>query len=121
MTEKNARQEDLSFTGIYSFYKEEVKARIKEERKERPKARIVLVWSPASKLSRGYSSGGWSAYADEKYSAYSTLERTSKVIDSYDNRVISIKNEYAKKIADAKAEFTTASMKRREMLNLLNN
>ena len=54
MNEKQAESEGLDFTGIYNWSKEETQKRIKEERIERPKARIVQV----------NGDNGYSAYAD---------------------------------------------------------
>ena len=121
MTEQRAEEEGLSFTGIYSSDKEKVKARIKEERKERPKARIVLVWSPSSKLSRGSCSGGWSAYADEtKYSAYDTIERATKFIDGYTNSINSVKRQYDEKIAKIIAKHAEVVIALKEAKEILN-
>jgi chromosome segregation and condensation protein ScpB len=59
-TKQQAEEKGLFFTGIFSQDKREMKTRISEEQKERPKAHIVLV----------SSTDGWYVYADETYAAY---------------------------------------------------
>jgi len=83
MNEHQARQEGLEFTGIYNFSKEETKAKIAKERKEKPKARIVLVRVPHDKLSRGGAGCGYAAYADKYYRAYDNLENAKRHLENY--------------------------------------
>jgi hypothetical protein len=120
MTEQQATSEGLNFTGIYSFNKDEVKTRIAGLRKEFPKARIVLVNVPHSKLSRSGPGMGCSAYADNVYRAYDTIKSAGDVQASYIARVKYIQDNAAKELADAEAWFTktTESIKAaRELIN----
>jgi len=94
MNEKQAEQEDLRFTGIYSSDKEEVKIRILEALKTRPKSRIILVTSPASPLSRSHSGSGWSAYADKVYFAYAEMWKHENTIATNDDRLQEIEARY---------------------------
>ena len=98
MNERKAREEGLSFTGIYSHDKEEVKERISKERKERPKARIILVTVPPNKLSRGHHGTGYSAYADEVYFAYENMKAFKNYSESYNASIKRIEDEYKEKI-----------------------
>jgi hypothetical protein len=100
MNKRQAAQEGLHFTGIYSRSKEETKSRIEEARKKYPKARIVLVPEPYDKLSRYYPGCGYSAYADSVYSAYQQLEDSAKRLDRHVARVSAIQEEFNKKIAE---------------------
>lgn len=81
MKKEEAIAQGLHFTGIYNSDKEKTKQQITEARTRYPLARIVLVREPVSKLARSYRSGdcGWAAYADEKYSAYQTIETAGAV------------------------------------------
>jgi hypothetical protein len=96
MTEKQAREEGLHFTGIYSSYKDEVKTRIADIRKKYVSARIVLVNVPHSKLSRSGPGMGYSAYACPKYRAYQMLEQLGN-----------IEEVHAKALADIEAKRQT--------------
>ena len=98
MNERKAREEGLSFTGIYSHDKNEVKERIVKERKERPKARIVLATVPPDKLSRGHHGTGYSAYADEVYFAYENMKSFENYSASYNASIKRIEDEYKEKV-----------------------
>jgi len=60
MREKQAMREGYTFSGAYSWDKEEIKAEAKAERKKGNKA--VMVTVPPDKLSRGYHGDGYSVY-----------------------------------------------------------
>lgn len=107
MTEREAEQQGLSFTGIYSSNKEEVKTRIAKERKEKPKARIVLVRVPHNPLSRSYCRGGcgWSAYACPKYRAYDRLEEFSKRMENHPSYVLQVLEKHDKERRELEANF----------------
>lgn len=60
MTEREAVKKGYSFTGAYSHDKEEMKLRAAEERAKGNKA--IVVDTPPSKYSRGYSGMGYSVY-----------------------------------------------------------
>lgn len=96
MKKDNAIAEGLHFTGIYNSDKEITKRRITEARARYPLARIVLVREPVSKLSRSYRPGdcGWAAYADEKYSAYQTIETADNYELRHTNSLKRLKEEY---------------------------
>ena len=121
MNEHQARQEGLEFTGIYNFNKEETKAKIAKERKEKPKARIVLVRVPHSKLSRGYTPGscGWAAYADKYYRAYNHLEDTQKRLENYPNALHDMLSRHEgerKSLEDNHQELLRKSKEAKEIL-----
>jgi len=106
MTETNAKKEGLHFTGIYSWDKEEVKNRIKDEKEKYPKARIRLVNSPPSRLSRGHHGMGYSAYADEIYSAYQTIEQYEPRIKNHASHIAEIKKRHAEELAKEEKTYT---------------
>lgn len=112
MNEIQANQEGLNFTGIYSSNKEEVKARIAQERLLYPKARLVIVNSPHSKLSRSGPGMGYSVYADSIYRAYQTIEESKKVIQNYASSL----DFYKKKFEDEKAKLNEQLDKAQENL-----
>ncbi len=62
-TERQAEDKGYQFHGAYDFNKEVIVERAKELRAEGHKA--MIVWSPASRYSRSYHSGGWSIYWKE--------------------------------------------------------
>jgi hypothetical protein len=113
MNRQNAEAEGLSFTGLYSSNKEEYKARLVDMKAARPKARFVTVWSPTSKLSRSYCAGGggWSAYADAKYFAYSVREDSLGVINRHEPLLLKLKQDYDKAVAEAMSQLTYAQEK----------
>lgn len=88
MKEREAEQQGLSFTGIYSSDKEVVKARIAQLREEHPDARIILVRVPHNKLSRGHGNGGYSAYADRVYFLQKQIRELGKKIDGHPGDVV---------------------------------
>jgi len=68
MNEREARNRDYQFTGIYSRWKDEaIEARMAEIKKDGCKA----VWVKSD-------SGGYSIYADERYFANETLKNFDK-------------------------------------------
>lgn len=101
MNEKQARAEGLSSTGIYARSKDEVRKQIKQKRIERPKAHIVLVTIPDNPLSRGTIGVGYSAYADEYYQAYNTLDRAKPWIDGHLAHLQRLKEDYEKLVQEA--------------------
>jgi len=113
MTEERAIQEGLHYTGMYNRDKEKTKAEIADARKQYPKARIVLVREPDSKLSRGYTPGacGWSAYADDIYSAYQAIESSKNVIGNYQHRYNYFKQQFDEQIKKLDEELETAKVK----------
>jgi hypothetical protein len=60
ITEKYAEERGYTYHGAYSWNQEEMKKRAAELRKEGNKA--MVVYSPASPLSRSSSGGGYSVY-----------------------------------------------------------
>jgi hypothetical protein len=100
MTENQAEKEGLSFTGIYSHDKDCVKTCIVEERKKCPGARIVLVLSPSSPLSRRHQGGGYSAYGDDTYQAYKTIEMSTPFIKSHTIALQRAMDIYKKAVAN---------------------
>jgi len=109
MNEKQAKQEGLNFTGIYSSNKDVVKNRIAEIRKEFPKVRIVLVNVPYSKLSRSGPGMGYSAYADEIYRAYDTIKSAGDVQAVHVARVKYIQDKADKELAEEEARFNAVN------------
>jgi hypothetical protein len=111
MTKRQAESQGLVMTGIYerSYNKDKVKERIEKERKERPGCRIVMVFEPDSKYSRGGGGGGYAAFADKVYFAYEELERTNLILNRHQNVVNALKAEYEKKLADAEVIRQNAS------------
>lgn len=91
MNEKQARSEELEFTGIYCRSKEEVKSLIAEERAKYPGVRIVQV----------NEGTGYAAYAEPKYRAYKQIGDAQKRIEGHDARVKRIKEAFE---ADMKKE-----------------
>lgn len=123
MTEQEATAQGLHFTGIYNRFKEDTKERIAKERIARPKARIVLVRVPDSKLSRGYSAGacGWSAYADEKWSAYERLADLGDVEAKHAARLKKIQDDYATYLQAEENRYKTEQAEKIEAENILNS
>lgn len=113
MTEERAKQEGLHFTGMYNRDKEKTKAEIDDARKRYPKARIMLVREPDSKLSRSYTPGacGWSAYADSVYSAYKTVEASTNVIDNYQHCYNYFKQQFDEQVKKLNEELEAAKAK----------
>jgi len=111
MNKQQAHEQGLHFTGVYSSDKEEVKTRIAEYRQKYPKARIVLVNEPHSKLSRSGPGMGYSAYADDIYSAYDLIEHAGDVNQDHADRVAAIEAEYKKKLAEEETRFTELAAK----------
>jgi hypothetical protein len=107
MNEKQAMNEGLSFTGIYSWDKEKVQQRIKEERIKRPKARIVQV----------NTDNGYSAYADNKYDAYRTIEDTARIVENVDSRLAQAKKKYEEKVYEIRNNYCVA-LERKEKAEL---
>jgi hypothetical protein len=119
MNEVQARQEGLHFTGVYSSNKEEVKERISKERKECPKARIVLVNVPHNKLSRSGPGMGYSAYADNVWSAYRAIEDCTRQLASIPGSRQYYQNEYdmkMKELADKELSLNRALNEARDLL-----
>ena len=102
-SESSARQAGMDFTGIYSWSIEEVKAAVAKMRKAMPLAKIVIVRTPASKLSRSGSGGGWSAYGDETVQAYKVLDHNTASIANHELRLANLKADYEKKVAEENA------------------
>jgi len=100
MTKQKAHEQGLSFTGIYSWDKEAVKRQLAEIRIKYSSAHFTLVREPPDPLSRGQSSGGYSVYADSRYSALREVEECTQKIANHPNRLASLKIEYDKKVAE---------------------
>jgi hypothetical protein len=100
MNKRQAQQEGLHFTGVYTRLKEETKARIVQDRLKYPKSRIVMVIEPDSPLSRGSRGEGYSAYADSVYSAYQLLEENTKQCDQHGIVLELLKDQYEKKVEE---------------------
>jgi len=113
MNENKARELGLSFTGLYSSDKKEFDKSFVKYKLAHPKARIVKVWTPTSKLSRGWcaGAGGWSAYADEKYFAYGIKAEAERVINDHDAVLERLKKEYDKQVVLQNEKFKTAKKK----------
>jgi len=82
MKKEQAMQNGYQFSGVYSWDKDEVKARIKEERKKGNKA--ILVTVPPNKLSRGHHGTGYSMYiikSDENVKAEKILKIKSDIVN----------------------------------------
>ena len=109
MNKKQAMNEGLSFTGIYSWNKETVQQRIKEERQKRPKARIILI----------SEDNGYSAYADDKYQAYNVLENTTRIIESVANRLECAKKKYEEECNDINNNYNASLARKEEAEKLL--
>lgn len=105
MNKKNAKEQDLRFTGIFSHDKEEVKDRIKKERKEKPGSRIMLVTEPPNRLSRGHHGNGYSAYADEVYFAHERLRTLRHYAERFTKTRKKIREECDAKIEQAEKQF----------------
>ena len=105
MNERQAELEGLHFTGIYNFDKEATKTRIAEERKKYPGARIVMVYEPGSKLSRGGARGGYSAYADDMYSALKLIRECEGMHDRHKIALRALKEEYNNKVEQCEAGY----------------
>ena len=121
MTEQQAREQGLNFTGIYSSNKEEVKERIAEIRKKFPKARIALVNVPHSKLSRGGPGMGYSAYADKTYSAYQIIERAGNVEKKHADLLKTIKERYEQDLSEEKARYDLEHLQVMQALETISN
>lgn len=65
MNEQQATRDGLSFTGIYSHNKDEVKVQAKELREQG--YRVVMCNVPSNPLSRSNNGMGYSVYAEKKY------------------------------------------------------
>lgn len=101
MTEKQAIEQGLHFTGMYSSNKDETKSKIEEARKKYPLARIVLVNTPYT--SRSGKGTGYSAYACNKYSAYQTLESLGNIEENHNKRLTDLINTHLANIATEEA------------------
>jgi len=110
MNVQKAKLQGLNFTGIYNSFKDETKKQIAEERKTRPNARIVMV---------KHKHSGYSAYADDKYFAYETIERTNQIIKNHKNKLIQLKSEYEEKVAKANKKYIEAEKRNLEAKNKL--
>lgn len=96
MTELQARQKGLTFTGCYGRDKSIIEERLAKEKLEKPLAKIVIVKIPTNKLSIGYRAGdcGWSLYADIKYYAYKTLERLANIDENFAKNCDELQKKY---------------------------
>lgn len=104
MNERRAKEAGYTFTGIYSWNKEEVKKRATELRAKGN--RVMVVHSPGSKYARGGSGGGWSAYWIE-----SEANAQERKLQAASNRAAMARREVAKAIeslVDAQAKLTEA-------------
>lgn len=111
MTEKQAIEQGLHFTGIYSSNKDEVKSNIEEARKKYPLAKIVLVnRSPRN---------GYSAYACNKYSAYKTLESLGNIEEKHNKRLTELINTHLTNIATEEARTTKEKDDAQKALTIL--
>lgn len=70
--QRQLEESGYSFTGIYDFFKDNVKERADELRKEGYFVRVIFV--PGSKHSRGGGGGGYSAYSKPKPEKIKELE-----------------------------------------------
>lgn len=111
MKKEEALSQGLHFTGIYNSDKEETKKQIAIEQTKYPKARIILVRETVSKLSRSFSPGAYSAYADDKYSAYKTIENAVNFEEKHANVLKRLKKEYDETIAQENARFENETKK----------
>ena len=109
MNKRQAENEGFSFTGIYNRNKEDTKKEIAEEREKRPKAKIRLV----------DSNTGYSAYADDAYFAYTTIQDTAIIIDRHQDTLERLKVEYEEKVHEAEERYNTASQRKADAEKLL--
>lgn len=115
MTEKQAIEQGLHFTGMYSSNKDETKSKIEEERKKYPLARIVLVNTPyTSRSGKGYS-----AYACNKYSAYQTLESLGNIEENHNKRLTDLINTHLANIATEEARLLKEKDEAQKALSIL--
>ena len=119
MNERQAHQEGLHFTGIYSHDKEHVKTQILELRKLYPKARIVLVSIPPDPLSRSSHGIGYSAYADKIYSAYQTIKDNAPIVANHVERLFKLEEKYKSDITDEYTKTENSKQKIREAQEII--
>lgn len=94
LSESKAHQQGLSFTGIYSRSIEEVRQRVAEYKALKVPGKLSLVRSPASKYSRSYSAGGYSAYADQRYFDYRSKLEVERRLSDYEATRARLRTEY---------------------------
>jgi len=113
MNKQKAIEEGLNFTGAYSSDKEKIKTKIAEIKKKYPKARVMLVNEPYSKLSRSGPGMGYSIYADKNYRDYKVLEEAEAgdFTKDHETRLARLKDEYEKKISEENQRFMTMKEK----------
>ena len=108
MNKRDAAAEGLTFTGIYSHNKAEVKARALAIRNAGFRARVVDV--PTSKYSRGSQALGYSVYVgpgyDEAVTARREWENAPATISYADKKLA----ELAAEIADLQAKKAAAQI-----------
>ncbi len=105
MTEQQAKERGLQFTGIYvrSFKKDEATGRANKINKSGYKAAVVRV--PDSKLSRDGGGGhGYSVYAEEKYFKDLDAEDMRKSLTYIPQRLETVARKYEQDVAEIKAD-----------------
>lgn len=98
MNEKQAAGKGYSFTGTYSFDKEEVKEAAKLIRTAGYKAITVTV--PFSKLSRGGGGEGYSVYAERRYFTDRMIERCKNSLAGIASRLSRAKEDYKEAVSE---------------------
>lgn len=92
MTEKNARDRGLEFTGVYGRDQDEVRNRAETMKRNGYKVMVVRV--PDSPYSRGIIGVGYSVYAEKKYFNDQQAASDRKFIEGAAVRYAHMKQEY---------------------------
>lgn len=98
MTEKQANQEGLRFTGYYGRSKED--AKVEAQTLRIMGYRAVLVTVPDSPLSRGGRSTGYSVYAEKKYFDYKRMKDIEMHLANSDEWKQHAYMEYLKRVKE---------------------
>lgn len=101
-----------NYTGHGSHFQDEAKKKLQELRIKYPKAKFKLVHKPDSGLSRGGSDAWYQIYGDAKYTAYKTFEWSCNVLECYDNKMETLRQEYDLKLSALKKEYEEAMKKK---------
>jgi len=103
MTERQAREKNLEFTGCYERTHERIDENLERLRKEYPKCKFYKVTVPDNPLSRGIVSRGYSIYASRLYSVMKSIKQLQNATSFHDQRIEAIEEEYHNKLAEENA------------------
>jgi len=100
MTERQADQKNLAFTGDYERTHEKIDDRLATLRKDYPQCKFYKVTVPDSPLSRGIVSRGYSIYASRLYSVIKSIKQLQNTLSLRAERMTAIEEEYNTKLSE---------------------